>query len=227
MLAPGNFSNQIRPLALSAPGIPQADQREICCGVQSISPHVQHELLRAVHRQMPEAYSRIAQELGLTVSRTQELIDRKAEIISSAGAIRLARMIAYEPNARDVFGEAGHNLFDAMNRKFPRPIKAAVRNMPHRLRIRLALAWARKVAYGFAGSLNQILVEHYPQAIALSLRNGVFSDRIDTLGGAHEYYRNVFAKVFSEIARLDCEVREIRRPRVYLNQCNYGIVWEA
>ncbi len=227
MLAPGNFSNQIRPLALSAPGIPQSSSPEICCGVPSIAPLVQHELLKAVRHQLPEAYSRVTRETGLTVSRTQELIERRVEIISSARAIKLARMIAYEPNAREVFGEAGHTLFAEMNRNFSRVIKAAIRNTPQSLRVRLALAWTRKAAFGFAGSVNQILAEHGRQTIALSLRNGIFSDRLDTLGGAHEYYRNVFEKMFREIARLDCEVKEIRRPRVHLNQCNYEIVWEA
>jgi len=89
------------------------------------------------------------------------------------------------------------------------------------------MAWTRKVAHGFAGSLNQIMTEHNRRQIALSLRNGVFSDRLDTLGGAHEYYRNAFKVMFSELARVDCEVKEVRRPRVHLNQCNFEIVWEA
>ncbi len=227
MLAPVNFPNQIRPLALSAPGIPPAIPQEICYGVPSCAPLVQHELLKAVRHQMPAIYVRAAQELGLTVSHTQEMVDRRVEIISAARAIKLARIIAFEPNARDVFGEAGHNLFDEMNRNFARPLKATIRNLPHALRIRLALAWTRKAAYGFAGSVNQILAEHHRQVVAVSVRNGVFSDRLDTLGGAHEYYRRVFEAIFRELAHLDCEVKEIRRPRVYLNQCNYEIVWEA
>jgi bacteriochlorophyll 4-vinyl reductase len=223
MLAPVNFPDQIRPLAPSAPGIPQ----EIILGVPSCAPLVQHELLKAVRDQLPALYTRAARELDLTVSRTQELIDRRVEIVSAARAIKLARMIAYEPNARDVFGEAGHNLFEEMNRGFPRALKAAIRNLPHPLRVRLALAWARKVAYGFAGSAHHLLAEYHRRVIALSVRNGVFADRLDTLGGAHEYYRKVFETMFRELALLDCEVKEIRRPRVYLNQCNYEIVWEA
>jgi bacteriochlorophyll 4-vinyl reductase len=188
---------------------------------------VQHELLKAVRHQMPDAYSRVTRDLGLTVSRTQELAERRIEIISAARAIKLARMIAYEPNARAVFGEAGHSLFEEMNRRFPRVVKATIRNLPQPLRVRMVLAWTRKAAFGFAGSTNQILAEHQKQATALSVRNGVFSDRLDTLGGAHEYYRHVLEQMFRELALLDCEVKEIRRPRVYLNQCNYEIVWEA
>jgi bacteriochlorophyll 4-vinyl reductase len=188
---------------------------------------VQHELLKAVRHRMPEAYARAARELGLTVSHTQEFVDGRIELISAAKAIKLARLIAYEPNAREVFGEAGDKLFDEMHRRFPRVLKAMIRSSPHPMRVRLALAWTRKAAYGFAGSVHQILAEHHRQEIALSVRHGVFSDRIETLGGAHQYYRNVFERVFRDLALLDCEVKEIRRPRVYLNQCNYQIVWEA
>jgi len=33
--------------------------------------------------------------------------------------------------------------------------------------------------------------------------------------------------MFRELARVDCEVKEIRRPRVHLKQVNFEIVWEA
>jgi hypothetical protein len=227
MWAPINHPNPIRPLPISAPGIPQSDDRNILYGVPSCAPLVQHELLKAVREQMPSVYSRAAREIGLTVSHSQELVDRRVEIVSSARAIKLARIIAFEPNSHAVFGEAGNNLFDEMNRDFPRVVKATIRNLPHPLRIRLAMAWTRKIAHGFAGSVNQILTDHNSHSIVLSLRNGVFSDRLDTLGGAHEYYRNVFKVMFRDLARVDCEVREIRRPRVHLKQCNFEIVWEA
>jgi len=58
------------------------------------------------------------------------------------------------------------------------------------------------------------------------LRTGVFADRLDTLGGAHEYYRNVFKGMLNELARVDCEIKEVRRPSVYLNQVNFEIRWE-
>jgi hypothetical protein len=227
MWAPINYPNQIRPLPLSAPGIPQPDDREILYGVPSCAPLVQHELLKAVREQLPSIYSRVARDIGLTVSHTQELVDRRIQIISSARAIRLARLIALEPNSHAVFGEAGHKLFDEMNRDFPRAVRATIRALPPPMRIRLAMAWTRKIAHGFAGSVNQIATDHNRHKIALSLRNGVFSDRLDTLGGAHEYYRNVFKVMFNELARVDCEVKEVRRPRVHLNQCNFEIVWEA
>jgi hypothetical protein len=226
MWAPANYPNQIRPLSLSAPGIPRHDNRDVLCGVPSCAPLIQHELLKAVRERMPSVYNRAAREIGLTVSRTQELIERRVEIISSARAIRLARLIALEPNSHAVFGEAGHNLFDEMRRDFPLVARASIRTLPAPLRIRLAMAWTRGVAHGFAGSLSKILTDHDRHKIALSLRSGVFADRLDTLGGAHEYYRNVIKVALNELARVDCEIKEVRRPSVYLNQCNFEIKWE-
>jgi hypothetical protein len=188
---------------------------------------VQHELLKAVREQMPSVYNHAAREIGLTVSRTQEMIERKVEIISSARAIRLARLIALEPNSHAVFGEAGYNLFGEMRRNFPRLVKVTIHTLPAPLRLRMAMAWTRSIAHGFAGSLNRILTDHDRHKVELSLRNGVFADRLDTLGGAHEYYRNVFKVMLNELARVDCEIKEVRRPSVYLNQCNFEIKWQA
>lgn len=227
MWAPANYPNQIRPLPLSAPGVPGYDNRDVLCGVPSCAPLVQHELLKAVREQMPSVYNRAAREIGLTVSRTQDLIERRVEIISSARAIRLARLIALEPNSHAVFGEAGHNLFDEMRRNFPRLARVSIGALPAPLRIRLVMAWTRNIAHGFAGSLNRISTEHDRHKVALSLRNGVFADRLDTLGGAHVYYRNVIKVALNELARVDCEIKEVRRPSVYLNQCNFEIKWEA
>jgi len=182
--------------------------------------------LKAVRERMPSVYNHAAQEIGLTVSRTQDLIERRVEIISSARAIRLARLIALEPHSHAVFGQAGHNLFDGMRRDFPRLARASIRALPAPLRIRLVMAWTRGVAHGFAGSLSRILTDHDRHKIVLSLRTGVFADRLDTLGGAHEYYRNVFKVMLNELARVDCEIKEVRRPSVYLNQVNFEIKWE-
>lgn len=226
MWAPANYPNQIRPLPISAPGIPRYDNREIPCGVSSCAPLVQHELLKAVRERMPSVYNHAAREIGLTVSGTQALIERRVEIISSARAIRLARLIALEPNSHAVFGEAGQNLFDELRRGVPRLVRASIRTLPAPMRIRLAMTWTRKVAHGFAGSLSRILTDHDRHKVALSLRSGVFADRLDTLGGAHEYYRNVFKVMLNELARVDCEIKEVRRPSVYLNQCNFEIKWE-
>ncbi|HEU0185392.1 MAG TPA: hypothetical protein VFS27_08760 [Blastocatellia bacterium] len=227
MWAPVNYPNQIRPLPLSAPGVPRYENRDVLCGVPSCAPLLQHELLKAVRERMPSVYSHATREIGLTVSSTQELLDRRIQIISSARAIRLARLIALEPNSHAVFGEAGHNLFGEMRRNFPRIVRVSIQTLPAPMRIRLAMAWTRKIAHGFAGSLNRITADHESRKMDLSLRNGVFADRLDTLGGAHEYYRNVFKVMLNELARVDCEIKEVRRPSVFINQCNFEIKWEA
>jgi hypothetical protein len=188
---------------------------------------VQHELLKAVRDQIPHVYLRADHELGLTVTRTQELIDRPIEIISAAGAIKLARMIAYEPNARDVFSESGHNIFSRLNKQLPGTVKATARTLPRLMRIRFALSMTRRIAHSFAGSLNQVVFERRPGGIALTVFDGMFSDRLDTLGCAYSYYRRVFATMFDQFAAVDCKVNEVRRSRVHLNQCNFEIVWEA
>ncbi|MDQ3011307.1 MAG: hypothetical protein M3X11_11460 [Acidobacteriota bacterium] len=221
MLSLVNSPTTLRPVAT-----PQL-LSDICYGVPSCAPLVQHELLKSVREQMPQAYARATSELGLTVAKTQELIERPISIISAARAIRLARLIAYEPNVREVFSDAGHNLFDVMNQKFPGVIKAGVRTLPRSMRARLAVAWTKHVAYGFAGSVNRITAQPTRGGVVLSISNGVFADRLDTLGGAHAYYRNIIETMFQQFARVDCEVNEVRRPRVHLNQCHYEIVWEA
>lgn len=223
MLSLVNSPTPLRPVTLAMPQLPS----DLCYGVPSCAPLVQHELLKSVREQMPQAYTRATRELGLTVAKTQELIQRPNSIISAARAIKLGRLIAYEPNVREVFGDAGHNLFNVMNKKFPGIVKATVRTMPRGLRARLAVAWTRRIAYGFAGSVNRITAQPARRGVVLSVSNGVFADRLDTLGGAHAYYRNIIETMFHEFAHVDCEVNEVRRPRVRLNECHYEIVWEA
>lgn len=223
MLSLVNSPTTLRPVTLVNPEGPV----DLCYGVPSCAPLVQHELLKSVREQLPQAYTRATRELGLTVAKTQSLLERPVSIISAARAIKLARLIAYESNAREVFGETGHNLFVAMNRNFPGLARMTVRSLPRGLRARLALAWTKRAAYGFAGSVNRISAEPTRRGLLLSISNGVFADRLDTLGGAHAYYLNILETMFQEFAHVDCEVQEIRRPRVHLNQCHYEIVWEA
>lgn len=223
MLAPVNTETPIRSVSRKAP----AESREICLGAPSCDPRIQHELLKAVRDQIPHAYARAGRELGLNLTRTQELIERRVQIVSAASAIKLARMIAYEPNAREVLGLTGRNLHDLLNRHFPIMLKATLKGLPRQLRIRLALTWTRQIAHVFAGSLNEIGFEQGRKGIAFSVCNGVFSDRLDTLSCASAYYKNVFETLFQQIAFLDCEVKEVRRSRVHLNHCSFEIAWEA
>jgi hypothetical protein len=183
--------------------------------------------LKAVRHQLPFTYVRANRELGLTLERTQALIEQRQEIISAARALKLARLVAYEPNGREVFGETGQNLYAALQEELHRSLKFTVRCLPRSLRIRLALAVARRIAPGFAGSTNQLIVEPYEKGVYLTLRDGLFSERLETLSGAHAYYRNLFETMLQQFAQVDCEVLEARRPRFSINQCSLKIVWDA
>jgi bacteriochlorophyll 4-vinyl reductase len=223
MLAPINSPTTIRSIGLAPPKRP----KEVCVGVPSCAPLVQHELLQAVRRQIPHAYERAGNELGLTVDFTQKFIEKRVDIVSAAGAIKLARMVAIEPNARDVFGETGRHLFKSVIENLPRAVKITIRKLPRPLRIRLALALTRKYAYQFAGGVNQIVVQERACGIRLSVWNGVFSDRLDTINCAQSYYRNIFETMLRELAFVDYHVREVKRPRFQLHVCSLEIVWEA
>ncbi len=223
MLSIVNSQTTLRPVIPAAYVLPS----DLCYAIPSCGPIVQHELLKVVREEMPDAYNRAKQELGMTVERTQELIARRIEIISSAKAIKLARLIAYEPNSRRVFGQAGQNLFAYLNQTFPGLVRTTARALPRSLRARLALTFTSRIAYGFAGSLNRFVYRPTRGGVSVSICNGVFADQLDTLGGAYAYYGNIIETMFQEFAHLDCEVSEVRSPRVYLNQCHYKIVWEA
>ena len=223
MLSPIVSPTTLRPVTLALPG-PGAD---LCYGVPSCAPLVQHELLKSVRECMPQAYTLATRELGMTVQSTQKLLESPVSIISAARAIKLARLIAYESNTREVFAAAGHNLFGAVGNTFPGLVKTTIRVLPRGLRARWALSYAKRAAYGFAGSVHRIESTSTPRGVIVSIRKGVFADRLETLGGAHAYYRNILERMFQEFAHVDCEVHEIRRPRVYLDQCHYEIVWEA
>jgi bacteriochlorophyll 4-vinyl reductase len=202
-------------------------RQDICAGVPSCDPLLQHELLKAVRHRIPHAYARAGEEFGLTVARTQELLDRRVEIVSAARAIRLARMIAYEPDARDVIGEAGEQIFRVLCQNFPTAARWSVRHLPRPMRSWLAMTWTRKIAHGFAGSANRIYVARRDHGAAVTILDGLFSDRLDTLGCAHTYYRQIFEAMFQQVAFMDCQVTEVRRSRVHLNRCSFEIVWKA
>jgi hypothetical protein len=223
MLAPVNSPTTIRSIGLTPPKRP----KEICVGVPSCAPLVQHELLQAVRRQLPHAYERAGQELGLTVDVTHKFIEKRVDIVSAAGAIKLARMVAIEPNARDVFGETGSQLFKRMNERLPGAVKTSIRKLPRSWRISLALAFTRRYAYQFAGGVNRIVLQERDGGVRLSVWDGIFSDRLDTINCAQSYYRNIFETMLRELAFVNYQVREVKRPRFQLHVCSLEIVWEA
>ncbi len=196
-------------------------------GIPSCAPLVQHEMLKSLREQAPYAYLHANRELGLTLERTQVLLEQRQQVVSAARTLKLARLVAAEPNGRDIFGATGQALYDTLHQDLNRTLKCAVRTLPRNLRQRLAFAVARRVAYKFAGTTNHLILEPHEHGVYLTLRNGIFAERFETLSGAHAYYRNVFETMLQQFAHIDCEIVEVRRPRVHPNQCNFKIVWDA
>jgi hypothetical protein len=204
-----------------------AQQPAPAWGIPSCAPLVQHAMLKSLREQAPYAYLHANRELGLTLERTQSLIEQRQQVISAARTLKLARLVAAEPNGRAIFGATGHSLYDTLHQEMGRTLKGAIRTLPRSLRQRLAFAVTRRLAYKFAGTTNHLILEPHHEGVYLTLRNGIFAERFDTLSGAHAYYRNVFETMLQQFAHIDCEVVEIRRPRVHPNQCNFKIIWDA
>ena len=135
--------------------------------------------------------------------------------------------MAAEPEGRAVFGEAGQALVSPLAQELNRSVRFAARHLPRSLRFRLALAATRRLSERFAGSTNQLVVTQHHEGLYVTLRDAVFSDRLDTLVGAHVYYRNILETMLQQYAHLDCEVQEVRRPRPHLHQCNFRINWDV
>ena len=219
--------NSPSPIRLVAPALSKVIIHDLCVGVPSCGSLVQHELLKVVRQHAPHLYLRAGRELGLTLERTQALIEHRVQIVSSVRAIKLARLIAYEPDGRELFGAAGRALCDSLNRDINPGLKTAVRCLPRAWRVSAALHLADHYAHKFAGSISETRCERTRGGVLLALRDGVFADRLDTLGGAHAYYRSIFEAFLRQFAHVDCEVAELRTTRVRLNRCNFKIVWEA
>lgn len=197
-------------------------------GIPSCSPVVLHELLKIVSQQLPQTYWRAGQECGLTLERTETLLREQAAIVSAARLLKLAQLIACEPAAHDVFAAAGQAVYQVLQKDLSRTLKFTVRHLPRTWRVRLALNIARKAAPAFAGSTNQlIIVDPSEASLYFSIRDGLFTDRVETIGCAYAYYRSFFSALLWDFAHVKGRVLIVRRPRVQLHQCNFKLSWEG
>ncbi len=226
MIALVDSSTRIRCLPVQ-PFRPIAAAQGICVGVPSVSPLVQRELLRAMRERIPQTYSNAWYELGVTVSRTQELIDRRVDIISAARAIKLARMIACEKNSAEVFSEAGARILSELLCRMPLMVRQTLRRWPVGTRRHFALSWATRMAHHFAGSVAYIATQKEAGDVRVTIHRGVFSERLETYSGAQEYYRSILQTLLRDAAFASCRIQPIEGPRLRLDQCRYQIVWEA
>lgn len=205
-------------------GLPQ----EACLGIPSCSPLVLHELLKATRQQLPNTYLRAAREFGLTLERTQALIKHPTPMFSAARALKLARLIAQEPNGHEVFAAAGTAMYTAVQADLGSVFKFAARRLPRGWRVRLMLTTARQLAPQFAGSTSQIiLIEPEEESLYFTLRDGLFADQLTTLSGAHFYYHSIFGGLLRDFARVQGKLAAVRRPRLLLHQCTFRFSWHA
>lgn len=226
MIALVDSSTRIRCLPVQ-PFRPMAAAQGICVGVPSVSPLVQRELLRAMRERIPQTYANAWYELGVTVSQTQALVDRRVEIISAARAIKLARMIACEKNSVEVFSEAGVRILTELLRRMPLVVRQTIRRWPIGTRRQFVLSWASRMGHHFAGSVAHISVQKETGEARVTIRRGVFSESLETFSGAQEYYRSILQTLLQDAAFTPCRINPIEGPRLRLDQCRYQIVWEA
>jgi hypothetical protein len=200
--------------------------KETSIGTPSCSPLVLHELLKATRQQLPNTYLRAGREFGLTLERTQALIEHQTPVYSAARAIKLARLIAQEPSGGEVFAAAGTAVYLALQPELNGAFRFMVRHLPRNWRVRLTMTVARQLAPHFAGSTNQIiLIEPDEQSLYFTLRDGLFTDHPTTLSGAHFYYHRLFGGLLRDFARLEGKLAAVRRPRLLLHQCTLRFSW--
>jgi hypothetical protein len=219
MLAPMTSLTSTRPVS---PAISQ----EVCVGAPSCRPLLQYELLKALANQAPRVYARATRELGLTVDRARTLVER-GDLVSASRAIRLARLIAHETNNQEIFSEAGHSLFTTLYRELPFSLRLTASTLPRSLRTRLALSVARRITHHFAGASSHLRVRRQRGRLYLTITDAVFADRLETLTGAHEFYRAVIETLFRQFAHVECKVVPVKRARINLYRCCFEIAWDA
>jgi len=218
----------VAPVTSAAPIrlVKSAVSQEVCAGVTSCGPLLQHELLKAIRHQAPQIYLRVSKEFRLTLEKTQATANR-GEVVSAARAIQFARLIAHESNGSEMFSEAGANTFLSLYQELPYSLKLVNLNLPRPLRLRLALAIAQRLAHSFAGGRGRVLIHRHHGRLYLAVIDGLFADRMDTLIGAHEFYRSFLETMLRKLARVKCQVQMVRRARVRLHECCFEIAWEA
>jgi hypothetical protein len=224
-LSPAQRLRVVTP-AVPAPIITGTPQ-ETSLGIPACSPLVLHELLKAVSQQLPQTYLRAGREFGLTLERTQALVEHSVPVFSAARALKLARLVAQEPNGGEVFAATGKALYETLQPELNRMLRMATRWLPRSWRVRLMMSTVRQLAPQFAGSTNQIIiVEPDEQSLYFTLRDGLFTDHAATLSGAYFYYHSLFNGFLRDFARVEGKVSAVRRPRLLLHQCSFKITWQ-
>ena len=219
MLAPATSPTRIR---LVTPTISQ----EICISAPSCAPLLQYQLLQVLADLTPRVYEQAAKECGLTLEQARVIVER-GELVSAARAIRLACLIAHQPESNEIFHVAGHGLFTSLYRQLPTSLRLTISALPAPLRLRLALRVTRRLGHNFAGGSGNVTICRHQGRLYVKITDGVFSDRLETISGAYEFYRGIFEAMCQQLARAKRKVVTVKRARVRLNQCCFEIAREA
>lgn len=218
-----------------APSLPKARARRekttalqrVFCGVPSCGALLQHELLLALRDIAPPTYARLVAETGLSLDKT-EIIAERRQIVSAAGAIMLAHVIAREPEWVRIFDQAADSLTARLYFELPFSLKFALNNLPRALRVRLGFSTLAERMYQIGGSSSRMI--HYKRQghrAYVQIKDGMFADYLETRAGAREFYGAVLRGMFWHFARVECSVSEVNSDQVLLHECWFATQWEA
>jgi hypothetical protein len=204
---------------------PVALQR-VYCGAPSCGPLLQHELLLALRDVSPPSYARLVAETGLSLDKTETVAGRQ-QIVSAAGAIMLAHVIAREPEWARILNQAADSLMARLYFDLPFSLKFALNNLPRPLRVRLAFSTLASRMYQIGGSNSQLA--HYKRQghrAYVQIKDGMFADYLETRAGAREFYGAILRGMFWHFARVECSVSEISSEQILLHECWFAAQWE-
>lgn len=195
-------------------------------GVPSCGPLLQHHLLLALREVTPQMYARLVAETGLTVDKTQALVERNS-MISAAGSMMIFRLISSEEMWREILQKASESLMASLYYSLPFSLKFALNNLPRPLRIRLAMSILERKLPHIAGSSSSLInYNRKGNRLYLQVKDGLFADLMETRAGAREFYGSALRWMFWHFARVSCNVSEVRSQLILAHECWYAMEWE-
>ncbi|HEX4951210.1 MAG TPA: hypothetical protein VFZ34_31425 [Blastocatellia bacterium] len=171
-------------------------------------------------------YARLVAETGLTVDKTQILVERNS-MISAAGSMMIFRLIAAEEMWREILQRASESLLAAVYYELPFALKFALNNLPRQLRIRLALSLMERKMPHLAGSSSRLInYNRRGNRLYIQVKDGLFADLMETRAGAREFYGTALRWMFWHFARVNCNISEVRSQLILAHECWYAVEWE-
>ena len=195
-------------------------------GVPSCGPSLQHHLLLALRDVSPQMYARLVAETGLTVDKTQSLVERNS-MISAAGSMMIFRLIASEEKWCEILQRASESLMAALYFDLPFSLKFALNNLPRQLRLRLAMTILERKLPHIAGSGGRLInYNRRGNRLYIQVKDGLFADLMETRAGAREFYGAALRWMFWHFARVNCNISEVRSQLILAHECWYAVEWE-